>query len=698
MKMANMSKALLISAMMPATAFAQVMGDDNAGQSDADAVVVTGSRHTPTATKTDTPLLEVPQSISVISEEMIEMRNFQRLTDVLRFTAGVQTDKVGNDVRYEQIQIRGFNASVFGDYRDGLRQSSPSSSLYINEPYGLEAIEVFKGPSSVLYGENAPGGLVNVVSKRPHSSKPFGEFQIDLGNWDRRQLKFDVGGGASEDGSVRYRVTGLVRDGSADLEETSRDDRVFLALSTEWDITSSTKLWLYGQYVDAKGTGSPFGLTNSDGSFIDARTYDPNFDAANRTQYLLGYEFSHAFSDQVEFRQKARYANIDFLLQTVYALGGAPGQTVFQRSAFEVGTQLESASIDNQLVGDFEIGGVETKLLGGLDYARTEANTRSAFGSGPAQGISDIDITNPVFSGPEMPRPVVYARTGQINKQLGLYGQVQLKHSGFIATVGGRFDDTSSSTENLIASTRIKQGSKEFTWRGGLAKEFDFGLVPYVSYATSFQLTPGFDIRGNPFLPSRGKQVEAGVKYEPAGLPGLVTASVFNLTQDNVLTTDPDNLGSGFQIQTGEIRSRGAEIELSLSPAPGFALGAAYSYIDLDVTKSNNGDQGFAPPASPRHIGSLWTKYELKNGPLKGFGIGGAFRHMGQSYSDQRETVVNRASSFGDLFAFYERDNWRVALNVDNLSNKQNVICSFGFCYQVAGRSILGSVRYRFGS
>lgn len=689
---------LLVTVSMPAVAVAQDVGSENAEHASADTIVVTGSRQVRTATKTDTPLLEVPQSVSVISEEMIELRNYQRLTDALRFTAGVQTGKFGNDVRYEQIEIRGFSASVFGDYRDGLRQSSPSSSLFVNEPYGLEAIEIFKGPSSVLYGENAPGGLVNVVSKRPRFTDTFGEFQVDIGNWDRRQLKFDVGGGATQKGDVRYRVTGLVRDGEADLEETSRDDRVFIAPSIEWDIGQHTQLWLYAQYVDAKGTGSPFGLTNSDGTFIDTRTYDPNFDASNRVQYLLGYELAHAFSDRVEFRQKARYANIDFLLQTVYSLGGTPGQTVFERYAFEVATGLENIALDNQLIGNLKLGSLSVMLLGGFDYSRMRANDTAAFGVGPSQGISDLDINNPVFSGPERPRPAVYSRTRQINKQLGFYGQAQLKLDGFIATLGGRFDDTSSSTDDLINSGLVRQSSSEFTWRAGFAKEFEFGFVPYISYATSFQLTPGFDIGGNPFVPSLGKQFEAGVKYEPEAFPGLVTLSYFNLTQNNVPTTDPDNLGSGFQIQTGEIRSRGVELEASLSPTKGFALGSTYSYIDLEVTKSENGDQGFAPPASPKHFASIWAKYEFEDGPLQGLGFGGAFRYIGKSYSDQRETLVNRKSSFGDLFAFYETGPWRLALNIDNITNKQNSMCSFGFCYQVVGRSVLGSLRYRFGN
>ena len=700
--MSRTATRLLLAAISVGTlvlanpAFAQ-SANTPAADSDAgnDSIIVTGSRIVSTATKTEIPLLETPQSISVVSRESLELRNVQRIKEALRFTAGVQVDKYGGDTRYDQIELRGFSATIFGEYRDSLRQVSNGALFFRNESYGLQALEVLKGPSSVLFGQNAPGGLVNLVSKRP-TDGPIAELQADIGNFHRYQIKGDLGGALNSDETVFARVTVLGRDGRADLSGQSRDDRVYIAPAITFRPWSRTELTLYMQYLKNESVGQPFTYTDLAGNATHVRTYDPSYDRLSQQQLLAGWSFTQELGDIFKFRQNARYGEIDVVHLLTGASGAAPGTTVVPRIAFGTRAGLDSYSIDNQLSAEFDAGPVSINLLAGYDYNKTSSLTDLEFGFGTAQGIPDLDILNPTYGTVAIPRPPRIALTDRTDKQGGFYGQMQMKVAGWIATGGVRRDKVSSHIVDKLYGGRTDSDDSATTYRVGLTKLFDFGLAPFVSYSTSFQIVPGADFAGNPFVPSKGKQIEGGIKFQPKGIRGLFTASVFRLTQDNVLTIDPANAGLGFSVQTGHIRSEGIELEASVEPIRNLSTGAAFTYDKVKVTESNGIDQGMTPPATPRIITSGYANYNITDGALAGVGIGGAVRYIGKSYADQVELVRNKAATYFDGFLSYQLGHIRLGLNVDNIFDKQNPTCNFGFCYFVQGRSILGSVRYRF--
>jgi iron complex outermembrane receptor protein len=672
-------------------AFAQpAWAQESAGtvRNDEDAIIVSGSRLVSTATKTDIPLIATPQSISVVTKENLELRNVQRVKEALRFTAGVQVDKYGGDTRYDQIELRGFSATIFGEYRDGLRQVSNGGLIFRNEAYGLEAVEVLKGPSSVLFGQNAPGGLVNYVSKRP-TAETVAEVQIDVGNWNRYQIKADLGGSLNSDGTVMARLTVVGRDGETNLSNQSRDDRIYIAPAVTFHPFSRTELTLYAQFLKNEANGQPFSYTDLGGNLTRVRTFDPNYDRQSQTQLLTGWRFEQGIGEILTFRQNARYAETDLIHNLVGAEPAAVGQTILPRLAFGTRGHLETRSIDNQLSALLERGALKVSLLAGYDFAKTKSRTTLYFGYGAAQGIPDLDLNNPNYGAVPIGEPPLFSRTLRTDKQGGFYGQAQFNYSGWIVTGGIRRDD--------VSSTASASSDKATTYRVGLTKLFDFGLAPYVSYATSFQIVPGADRFNTPFVPSHGKQLEGGLKYQPSGFPGFITATAYRLTQDNVLTMDPAAAGLGFSIQTGEIVAKGVELEASLNPAPGLVAGTAFTYQDVEVTRSTTIDLNKTPPATPKFMASAYANYSLKSGPLTGLGFGGAARYGGRTFADQQNLVYNDDEAiYADLFLSYEWQKFRLGLNVDNLFDKETVTCNFGYCYRVQGRSILGSLRYRY--
>jgi iron complex outermembrane recepter protein len=700
--------ALVAVMVMPSQLRAQTVSDPDAGRerhhgtkgaTDADdgSIVVTGRHITTTATKTDTPLIETPQSISVVTNEALTVRNPQRIKDALAFTAGVQIDKYAGDTRYDQIELRGFSATEFGEYRDGLRQVSANAIYYKNEPYGLESIEILKGPSSVLFGQNAPGGLFNLISKRPTRST-LAELQVDLGSFDYHQVKGDVSGSFNDEQSLYGRLTVLARDAGTFLSGKSKDDRLYVAPALTFEPTPSLKITAYAQYLKNEGTGWPFWYTDTDMHFYRVRTYDPNFDRLDQNQVLAGWSADWNIGDGFSFRQNARYGHVSVHSKITDANAADPGVTDLEREAYTTDGRMHSYSIDNQLSKKLRVGPAELNILFGYDYSVTYSHEDDRYAFGEDEGIPDFDLANPVY-GLTFPSSLPQlSDQREKDTQGGVYGQVQGKMAGWIVTAGIRRDATSTRIIDLLGGAdTYNRKENAVTWRTGLTKLFDNGLAPYVSYSTSFQIVPGTDFYGHPFVPSRGKQIEGGLKYQPRGIRGFVTASVYRLVQNNVLIDDPDHVTTGSSKQAGQIRSEGVELEASLQPVHGLDLGAAFTYQSLKYTDRQDPNYGKTPSGTPKVIASVNAQYKLPDGPLGGFSLGGGVRHTGKTWNDDGDVFRNHdAATYVDANIGYDLGHFHLALNVDNMLDKRTVTCNLGYCYQVVGRSLLGSIRYRY--
>lgn len=263
-------------------------------------------------------------------------------------------------------------------------------------------------------------------------------------------------------------------------------------------------------------------------------------------------------------------------------------------------------------------------------------------------------------------------------------------------TLGGRYDWVDSKTVDAFSSAITNQNNRAFTKRAGLGYEFDSGVVPYISYAESFMPTSGTAFDGTPFKPTAGTQYEAGIKYQPKGTKLQMTAAVYDLRLQNVLTVDPDH--PGRSVQTGETTSRGLELEAVASLNRNLNITAAYTYNDVRVTRSNGPNLGKRPFRVPPHLASIWADYTIREGALNGLGFGGGIRYVAASAGDTLNTFEAPAYTLVDAMLHYDIDNWRFSVNATNLFDNQYVAGCFNLTQCNVGRirTMIGRVNYRW--
>jgi len=649
-----------------------------------------------TATKTDTPIVETPQSITVVTRDQMESQNVQTVAEALLYTASVASEPYGADARYDWLLVRGFNQAESGLYIDGLRQQSGGAGFRV-DPFGLERVEVLRGPSSVLYGQSTPGGIINQVSKRP-LSEPRYDLELELGSFDRYQAAFDLTGPIG-DSDWSYRVNSLLRKSDTQVDFVS-DNRAWMAPSFSWrpsadtDVTFLTS-FLYDdagvlQYLPPEGTVK----FNPNGHIPRSRFVgEPDFDSVERVQVLAGWSASHRIDDVWSLRQNTRFGWSNFDVRGVYGNGLEADLVTLRRVAFSEDHEAVNFLMDNQAEAKWALGDVVTgSTLFGLDLGVFKDDEVVGLGF-----ANTIDVFRPVYGQMPIVANITTNDSDSTQTQLGLYVQNQAKlFERWVWLLGGRFDWADNDVDDRLQDANILQRDREPTWRVGTVYLFENGISPYGTYATSFDVIPGTNVFGEPFQASTGELGEVGVKYEPSGFAAFVTASLFTTTQDNVLTPDPNNPLN--QIQIGQVRSRGAEIEGVATLADGFSLLASYSFNDVETTKSTNPeDIGKTPVVVPEQLASGWIDYTQPYGALQGLGGGAGVRYVGMSFGNPSNTFAVPGYTVADAAIRYETGPWRVTLNVTNLANEIYATCSTDVaCYYGGERSFIGSVRYRF--
>ena len=658
-------------------------------------------------TKTATPIIETPQSISVVTREQIEKRDVKTIVEALQYVPGVHTDFAGKDPRFDQFTIRGFNAQGNGAFRDGLKElgSAANFSHFRTEPYGLERIDVIRGPSSVLYGQIAPGGLVNAITKRP-TEETIREFQGKIGSNELFEGAFDLGGKVDPSAQLMFRLTGVVRDADAQIAHFSRfvpDDRLFIAPSFTWRPDSDTTFTVLTDFQrDKTGNAFPVPIVTLSPMFkiADVKALplymgDPSFNKFEQDQFRVGYQFEHRFNDMFTVRQGLRYGEVDvdyryLTIANVLFQGGSTTQNCVARAVDE---ETSSLTVDNQLETKLTTGPVRHTVLSGVDYQRFTLDSTTRGGAAPS-----LNITNPIYW-QFVPTPTSLMQSSQQDaSQLGVYAQDQAKLDRWLLTFGGRYDWANVDTSNRITGVQTNADDAAFTGRAGLTYLFDFGLAPYASYSELFLPTTGTDFSGAPFKPTTGQQYEAGVRYEPPGEKSRLSLAVFDITQQNVLTPDPAPGHSGFNVQTGEVRSRGFEAEWVANPVAGLQVIATYTKLDVEVTKSNTPSEiGKTPIVTPEEMASIFADYTFQSGPLKGFGFGAGARHIGSSFMDTDNTISNDAYTVFDAALHYTYGNATLALNASNLFDKETATCTTsGGCQDISPQIVTATMRYRW--
>ena len=652
--------------------------------------------------KSDVPIMQTPASISVVTSDQIRDQGAQSINEALRYTAGVRTEVSGSQAMDNSLALRGFLQSNSDTFQDGLRNVTPGCfGFFAPEPYGLERVEVLKGPASVLYGQQAPGGLINLVSKRP-TANPINEIEQSFGSFNYLQTAFDRGA-VSADKTFMYRFVGLARDADTQVDYV-KNDRVYLAPSVTWAPTADTRITALASYQRNYGDfyaqvpAAAVLLPNRNGRIPFSRFIgEPNWEGETSDRATLGYELEHRFNEAVKFEQNFRYSHMTNHRQYLQANGAlaADGRTLNRRYTLR-DIDNDGIALDNRVKLDFGTGPIEHKAIIGLDYSWGKSTWLEQTG---ASNANPIDIFNPVYGTP-INYNVFASRTlqGISASQVGLYIQDQLKLDRWLLTLGLRQDWASRTTENLYTNTSTKQDDQDLTKRAGLMYLSEIGLSPYVSYAESFTPVVGTDRLLNSYVPETGQQYEVGVKYQPIGYNSFVTLSLFDLRRQNVQTIDPIN--TNFSVQTGEVRVKGYEVEALASLQPGLNLTAAYTYNDAEITRTNTAGQvGNTPYRVPVNTASLWLNYDFQTTALAGFGLGGGVRYIGETFGDDANTFKVPAATVVDALLAYNQKNYRLALNVTNIADTRYVSSCYSpvyGCFYGDSRKVVAKLTYRW--
>ena len=659
------------------------------------------AKRSATGTKTDTPLIETPQSISIVGAEEIEVLKSQNLQDALGYVAGVSRSE-GLDRTSDTLIVRGFQLDGNGNqYRDGTKYTVNIFNGQ-QEPYGLERIELLKGAASVLYGSAAPGGIINTVSKRP-TSPPLHELNVEVGSFSRKQVSGDFGGPLDKDGEWSYRLTFLKRDSNSFVDYTP-DDRLFIAPALKWQPNAATSLTILADY-QKDSSAYVYGLPE-EGTIlpnINGRlprnlfVGEPGYDKFELNRFSTGYLFEHAFNDRVKLRNSLRYMKADNEYASIWISGLAADQrTTAYRGVAPRWDRSSAVVSDTSLEYQAETGSVRHTMLVGFDYSaprhESERYTRS---------IDNIDLYNPVYGSPMgteiTQNPYSWKSTA---KRMGLYAQDQMKiNDKWVVLVGGRYDSVRYDESSFFTGAKSVDNEKDhaFTGRAGLVYLADNGWAPFLSYSESFEPTSGRDRLGSRFKPTTGQQYEAGVRYQPKGSNTMISAAVYQLTRQNVLVADPQDPTLTYSIQQGEVRSRGFELEARTAVGRNANLILAYAYTEAATIKASPlqpEQEGLRSPGVPYNQLSIWGDYNFGSLGLPGLKIGAGMRYVGSTRSQTNNPVP--AFTLFDAMVSYTTGPWRLALNVNNLTDKTYIgNCTYG-CFYGEPRRVIGTATYRW--
>ena len=682
-----LSSVAMVAVATPVGSYAQTPDDSSV---DGDTIMVTATQYA--GTKTDTPIIETPQPITVIDADRYLSQGAISISDTVKYAAGVLANPYGRDTRVDGFTIRGLDALQF---RDGMRDIFSYYASITSDPYNFSRVEILRGPASVLFGQGSIGGLVNLVTKTPNFTTG-GEINLVYGSYDRKEALGDVNFAIADNLAVRF--VGRARDSNTFIDHVP-DDRVMVAPSIRWQPTPDTDIILTGLYQE-DDTGSTSQFLPIVGTFLPNRVAGAQLDRdtfvgkAGWDRYagrsLQGAAFvTHDFSDQVKLSLKARYIDSDLEYNTHYAdsysnpqdpfsVYGTDGRTI-GLTADASDARMNVFSTDNNLLFTFNTGAnLEHKLLVGIDYSWNKVAKRNAGGT-EIVDLYDIDYAALKTYDPTGP----FLADSQ--KQLGIYVQDQMRFFDRVSVVlGARRDRVTGSSGQKDNAT---------TFRAGIIGEIGAGFSPFFSYTESFlpvagRIDNGDGTFGDPYRPQTGSQYEAGIKWQPA--PGtLVTATAFKIKERNRVLY----LAAGGTAQSGELNTKGFEVEASHTLPGDFELLANYGYTKLKSETNSNLD------CMPRHTASFWTTKTFGLPDEAQLRLGGGVVHSGKSVSTSAIwSIVTPSRTTVDALAEINWNSWRFAVNATNLLNNHYYASCLarGDCFIGAPRNVMGTVGFRF--
>ncbi|CAH0541724.1 TonB-dependent siderophore receptor [Vibrio marisflavi] len=678
-----------------------------------DTITVYSKTYRNTATKTTLEPEETPQGLTVIDNEQLQQREVQSLNQALRYTPGVTTETKGADVTLmDNYRVRGFEVSK--SYYDGLVLPYLTGwNLQTQiDPIAIQQIEVFKGPTSVLYGAMNPGGMVNMIAKSPQMDQAT---TVDVGTGSRNLMKASIDTtGQIGDSNLSYRFIGLARKQDSQVND-AQNERYVVAPSLNWQVSDKTLLNFNVYYQNDPQMGINSALpasgtvtSNPNGS-TSPSTFagDVNWNSLKRDFLMVGYKIDHDFNDSWSFLQNARYTNGSFHQKNTYSTSFNNDGTLV-RNIYSTDEKLNAFAIDNQLSGKVETGEWQHNLLLGVDYQELSGSSNyKEYDTSGISGWSSFNIFNPdnnLITNPSS-LSVTYNQDVDIDMdQVGFYFQDQAKLDRLILLAGGRFDSYKSNTDKTttsVTSSSIDQNN--FSYRVGALYTFDNGIAPYASYATGFEPTTSQDSDGNSYKPETSEQVEVGVKYQAPDMSKSASISLFHIEKNDAIIANPDNY-TDPALQVGQITSKGVELQGKWFITPSLDIAPSYTYTDMQISKDPVYNlQGTTPVYVPTHAASIWANYYLYNGALTGTRVSAGTRYVGTMEMDATNTQGKvPAYTITDLSVGYDLSELSHSLAgasanflVNNLFNQENYTCFNNTnCWYGEERSIELHVKY----
>lgn len=668
-------------------------------------LVVTGEQNryrvpnAATGTRTDTLIRDIPQSIQVIPRQILEDQKVIRLTDAIRNVSGVvEGDTFGGTV--DNFNIRGFDFT--STFRDGFRDTGDN----LRELANIEQIEVLKGPASVLYGNAEPGGIINLVTKRPLST-PYYAADFSVGSFNYYRPTIDLSGPLDPDKTLLYRLN-VAYENSGSFRDFGNSERFFFGPTFELKLGENTNLLFDVSYVNDERTMDQ-GIVAIGRGIADVPTSrflgEPG-DIRRVEDVNVGYRLEHRFNENLTLRNAFRYNSSDTFDYRAQPLSVDEETGELSRNFRSNDDYAERYSLQTDLVSKFKTGSIQHTLLFGLDLARQNSDgTQRRL---PGGLTPSINIFDPVYN--VIPRPALSELTNLVRdgksttETVGIFLQDQIAFSdNFKLLLGGRFDIVDQDQLDRRTDTRTLQYDEAFTPRIGIVYQPIKPISLYASYSRSFAPNFAQRVDGTFLPPERGTQYEVGIKAD-FNERLSATLAAYQITKTNIATVDIND-PDGFSIPVGEQRSRGIELDITGEILPGWNIIAAYGYTDATVTQSNDFRVGSRVPKVPEHKASLWTTYEFRQGNLQGLGLG-----LGLFYLAERPGGDIPTPDFDDSFIipsylrtdaaiYYKRDNWKAAINIKNLFGVR-YIESFNFGRNTiipgAPFTIVGSISFEF--
>lgn len=664
-----------------------------------------------TATKTALEPEETPQSISVLDRQALEMRDADSVATAMRYAPGVNTELRGGSVgRLDLFYVRGFEQ--LNNYYDGL------PLLYVDDwnlqaqadLKAVEQVEVFRGPTSTLYGAMSPGGMINMIPKAP-SRERYNRVEVATGSHDLKEASLESKGRIGNS-DLSYNLVALARDKDAQAE-TAKEERQLIAPSVDWQISDSTlvNVNLYYQNDPEQGIytvlpASGLFEDNLNGKLDpDAFSGDANWNQADREVLMAGYKVNHNFNDQWTLLHNFRFTDADYDQTNTYGTALAADGRTYSRRAYLTQETAEGYAVDNQLSGRFDTGSLQHNLLVGLDYQKTDANIRYEDGAAP-----DIDLYDPdhhQISRDNLNFDSFYSSDfDQTKTQLGVYLQDQIRLGNWVLLGGVRWDEVKATAEGRRYGQQIdtELDQDNVSHRAGVLYRFANGWSPYANYAESFEPVQGADRNNNDFEPSEGEQFEAGVKYSSASGAHRLDIAAFRIDKTNVPTRDPNSSNPLDQVQAGKVRSQGIEVEATTQPTDSLLLALGYTLQDVETTRDNSGLEGKTPVWVPEKMISAWADYGFYEGSLNGLTIGAGVRHIGEMELDAANSGNVPEANLVDVALTYDLQHLdeqlkgtEIGLSVNNLFDDRYYSCfDDRNCWFGAERTVEANLSHTF--